>query len=338
MQCPYCGKPARKKRLSDSGRQKFHCGTAEGCGRYFTDGASLSQPQKSVSIRAPVDPDLPISELVEIRKRQFAQVVRHEETRKLIPVSVPIKGPVGIIHYGDPHIDDDGTDIASLERHALLVRDTEGLYAGNVGDTTNNWVGRLAKLYGEQGTTARVAWKLAEWWMELQAGKWLYVVGGNHDAWSGAGDPLNWISRQVEALYQSSEARLGLQLPGLRRTITVNVRHDFAGHSQWNPAHGVGKSVQLGTWDEISICGHKHVSGYMVLKSPTDGRVCHAIQVASYKIYDRYARERGFRDQAISPAVVTIINPQARTEAGLISVYWDVDEAVDYLKYLRSRA
>jgi hypothetical protein len=59
--------------------------------------------------------------------------------------------------------------------------------------------------------------------------------------------------------------------------------------------------------------------------------------VASYKLFDRYAREKGFRDQNVSPAVLTIINPLAATEAGLITVFWDIDEGVRYLKWLRAK-
>jgi hypothetical protein len=342
MRCPHCGssKYGKHKTLL-SGTDQFRCKAKE-CRQFFTIDAKCHQvgpgaKNRKLSVQHPLDPDLPVEEIVQIRKRQFAKLAQAEESRKIIPVKVPMSGPIGILHYGDPHVDDDGTDIAALERHAILVRDTEGLFAGNVGDTTNNWVGRLARLYGEQGTTARMAWKLAEWWINLQKDKWLYMIGGNHDLWSGAGDPLNWITRQIGALYQSSEARIGLHLPGLQRQIVVNVRHDFNGHSMWNPAHGVGRAIQQGMWDEIAICGHRHVSGYMILKSPTDGRVCHAIQVASYKLFDRYAREKGFRDQNVSPAVLTIINPLAATEAGLITVFWDIDEGVRYLKWLRAK-
>ncbi|WP_146141585.1 hypothetical protein [Pseudomonas aeruginosa] len=61
----------------------------------------------------------------------------------------------------------------------------------------------------------------------------------------------------MNALYQSSECRLSVNSG--KHSIVINARHDFAGHSMWNPAHGVMKAVQMGTWDHISVCGHKHV-------------------------------------------------------------------------------
>ena len=280
------------------------------------------------------DDDLTIDELVDIRKRQFEKKKAHEEARKLIPVRVNVDGPIGILHFGDPHVDDDGTDITALEHHKKLCMEVEGLFGANVGDVTNNWVGRLAKLYGEQSTSAKQAWRLAEWL--LKDLKLLYLIGGNHDGWSGAGDPLQWITRQTDSLYQSSEVRLALNFPN-GATVRINARHDFGGSSMWNPAHGPMKAVFHGVRDHIAICGHKHKSGYGIIKDPAEGIACHAIQVASYKIFDRYARDKNFRDQNLSPCALTVIDPRLpQTHPDLVKVFWDADEGVSYLKWKRS--
>lgn len=162
-----------------------------------------------------IPPTLPSDEpsaeqLIEVLKIAYARKEAHELARKLINITVPISGPIGIIHFGDPHVDDDGTDWAALERDIRLVQSTPGLYAANIGDTTNNWVGRLGHLYGQQSTTAKQAWILAEWFIKQLSGRWLYLIGGNHDAWSGEGDPLRWITSQVGAMYEATEARIGL--------------------------------------------------------------------------------------------------------------------------------
>ena len=287
-----------------------------------------------------VKPDLPIGEftaeeIISFMKERYKRKVDYEEARKLIKVVVPITGPIGIVHFGDPHVDDDGTDWAALERDIQLVRETEGLYAANIGDTTNNWVGRLGRLYGQQATSAKQAWILAEWFIKSLSGYWLYMIGGNHDAWSGEGDPLHFITSQTQALYEPSEARIGLQFPN-GKELVINARHDFAGGSMWNPTHGPMKAAQLGVRDDIVICGHKHKSGYSPLKDPESGKVMHCLQVASYKRYDRYAREKGFRDQSLSPCVVTIINPDATDPVDFVQVFWNTETAVRYLKMLRN--
>ena len=279
------------------------------------------------------DDDIPIEQLIEHRKRQFQHKRAHEEASKLIPVKVKMPGPIGILHFGDPHVDDDGTDIGLLERHAQLVRETPGLFAANVGDTTNSWVGRLAKLYAEQSTSASQAWRLAEWFVGLCP--WLYMIGGNHDLWNGAGDPLKWITRAHGTMYRPSECRVELQFPNEAK-VRVNARHDFSGSSIWNPAHGPMKALTMGVRDHVAIAGHKHESAYAVLKDPETSITMHAIKVASYKTYDRYAKERGFRDMTLSPCALTTIDPYLpQNHPDLVKVWWNPEEGAEFLKWKR---
>jgi len=272
-------------------------------------------------------------ELVARRKLQFRSKRVAEEKGALIRCSVNIGGPFGILFFGDPHVDDDGTDIEMIEHHARLTREVDGVFGATVGDITNNWIGRLARLYGDQSTTQSEALVLAEWF--VKSVNWLFLVGGNHDLWSGAADPLKWIARQYGALYQSSEVRLRLVTPK-KKTFTVNCRHDFKGHSMWNTAHGALKAAMLGPSDNVFICGHTHVSGYNIYKNE-NGVISHCIQVPSYKLYDRFAKDRGFRDQTISPGVLVVFNVDAETEADKVVVFQDVDRGCDYLTYLRGK-
>jgi hypothetical protein len=297
----------------------------------FANG-DTSKPEFTVS-NLPYD-DIDVEDLVEHRIKQFEKKRRHQEATKLIPIKVHIPGVIGILHFGDPHVDDDGTDLDAIRQHGDLTH-LEGIWGANVGDTTNNWVGRLARLYANQSTSADQAWKLAEWF--IQRTRWLYMIGGNHDAWSGSSDPIKWISKQSNTLYQSSECRIGLRFPN-KREIIVNARHDFAGHSQWNPTHGQMKAAQMGMRDHIMISGHKHTSGYGLIKDPSTGKVCHAIQVASYKIFDSYAKERGFRDQSLSPACMTVINPDLpQDHPDMVKVFWDPFEGADFVKWKRKK-
>lgn len=289
---------------------------------------------KEFQVVMPPDPDIDVESLVEHRIRQFEKKQIHEEASKQIPVKIGIDGAIAILHFGDPHVDDDGTDLKALREHSDLTQ-REGIFGANVGDTTNNWVGRLARLYAEQSTSATQAWKLAEWFVART--RWLYMIGGNHDGWAGAGDPLNWISRQQGTLYRPSEARLRLEFPNGHKVL-VNARHDFRGASMYNPAHAQMKAAQFGVRDHLLVSGHRHVSGYGVVKDPETGRICHALQVGSYKKYDRYAREKGFRDQSLGPAAMTVIDPElADDHPDLVKVFWDPDEGADYLKFKRQR-
>lgn len=280
--------------------------------------------------------DLPVEEIVAQRKREFAHKQKYEEAVKLRHVKVNLDGPIGILHFGDPHVDDDGTNLGLLEHHSNLTRTVKGLFGANVGDTTNNWVGRLAALYALQNCGRKRAVKIAEWFIKRT--KFLYMIAGNHDMWSGEDDPIKWISKGSGTLYQPSEVRMVLHLPG-GRDVRINARHDFKGHSQFNPAHGPMKALMFGVRDHIAVAGHRHESAYGLLKDPDTGMVCHAIKVASYKQYDRYAKDSGFRDQALGPACVTTFNTDLpETHPDMVKVFWDPDEGADYLKFLRKRA
>ena len=280
--------------------------------------------------------EVDVGELLERRSKAFQRKAKAKDAAKLIRVSIPCEGPIGLAHLGDPHVDDDGTNLPLLREHVALLASTEGLYAGNVGDASNNWIGRLSRLFGEQGTSQREAWALVEWL--VQAVPWVYLIGGNHDVWSGSADPIQWMATQAARPYVWHGVRLGLRCPN-GREIRVNARHDFRGHSMWNTAHGPAKAVQMGWRDHILTCGHTHVSGYQVLKDPATGLISHALRVGSYKTYDRYAEEKGLPDQNIFVCPVTIIDPQYDDDdPRLITTIFDPEQAADYLQWKRSKA
>ena len=144
---------------------------------------------------------------------------------------------------------------------------------------------------------------------------WLYIIGGNHDLWVGDGDPIQWMVRGQGGVYQAHGARVGLQFPN-GKEVRVNARHDH-----------------------VVISGHRHISGYQIIKQPNSGLISHAIRVASYKIYDNYAKQLGLKNQNVSPAVMTVINPdRPDDDAGLVTVLHDVETGVDFLKFLRRRS
>lgn len=276
-----------------------------------------------------------IDQLIERREQQFARKAAAEDARKLVPVRLRESGPFGLALFGDPHVDDDGTDMRLLRTHIEIVKRTPGLYAGNVGDYSNNWVGRLARLYGQQSTSAAEAWLLVEWLVrELP---WMFLVAGNHDLWSGDGDPIKWMARQARVQYAANGMRLGITTPK-GRVIRLNARHDFSGKSMWHTAHGPAKAAQLGWRDHVLICGHTHQSGYEMVKDPSSGLISHALRVGSYKTYDRYAAEKGLPNQTVSPCVMLVVQPSAADDSPkLITVFHDLEMGADFLTWLRGR-
>jgi len=98
---------------------------------------------------------IPIEEIIEHRKKQYTQKRKAKLSKKLINIKIKLHGPIGILHFGDPHVDDDGTDLAEIYSLCNLVNNTDGLFGGNLGDIQNNWIGRLQALYGQQCTSGK---------------------------------------------------------------------------------------------------------------------------------------------------------------------------------------
>ena len=327
------------ERIGNKNKAANHLGLNRDTFRYRLEQAEKRQlsPRDLPFEAAEVpDDDLPIPELIAYRKRQFERKQAHRQAVKLRDIRVKLDGPIAICHFGDPHVDDDGTDLALLESHIAICKKTEGMFAANLGDLQNNWIGRLTRLWASQGTSARQAWQLVEWM--VHSVDWLYIVGGNHDAWSGTGDPLQWIMAQTGTVFAYHGVRLNIVFPN-RKQVRVNARHDFTGNSMWNEVHGAVKAVKMGWRDHILTCGHKHTSMmHGPMKDPSGGTLSWAIRCAGYKIFDSYAEEKGLPDQNAFPACVTIIDPQyGDDDTRLITVIPDVQEGAEFLKYKRQK-
>jgi hypothetical protein len=292
---------------------------------------------EEVQIDVPPSPEPPIEEIVREKQVRWDARLKHEQARQLVQFRMPELAPIGILAHGDPHTDDDGTNFPLLFKNADLVARTPGLYAASVGDMQNNWPGRLARLYAEQSTTQREAWRISAHWIERHRRKWLFIVKGNHDLWLGPNDPLDWICRALDVdLTQDWSIRIALQFPR-GPEIRVRCAHDFPGSSMWNPAHAPSKALRMGTRDHLALCGHRHHWGYMPVQDPEGGGLLHACRIGSYKQYDQHARQLG-HEGTVYPYMLFVIDPRLpESNPDRIKWFLDADTGADYLTWLRGR-
>lgn len=277
-----------------------------------------------------------IEELVARKKLRMSRSQAHEAWAKLIDVQVKAAGPIGLFLVGDPHVDDDHCDIAQLEHDLSTVGRTQGFFAGHLGDLTNNWVGRLQRLYAHQSTRFDEALKLTEWVLGLAPN--LFVVGGNHDCWEKGMDLLRFIARQgtTAGHLQAHGARMALRWPG-GQEIRIHARHDFPGKSQFSDTHGMKRELLFGHRDHILVAGHTHVDEARVEPS-IDGEAHWLFRVSGYKVIDEYAKEHHFRPKRLAPGVSVVIDPTQTIPAERIKPFWCVERAADYLTFARKRA
>jgi hypothetical protein len=303
--------------------------------RRYLEIADSAPPRRVIAdeVHVPMAPpsNEPIEDLLARKKRQYSRQQRADEWSKLIPVTVKDPGPVLIVAVGDPHVDNDLCDIGAIERDMTIVGRTPGAYALHLGDITDNWVGRLGALYANSSTKASDGVRLAQWMFDLAPP--LAVVGGNHDLWNGGMTWLNFVLQRSGAVVQDHGVRMEIRFP-FGKPLRIHARHDFPGHSQYNPLHGLRKEHLFGLRDHVNIAGHKHIDSAAVVPSP-EGFCQWMFRVSGYKGHDDYAKALGVQPMKMSPAVGLLIDPMARVEAETIKPYWDLEEAADVLAFKR---
>jgi len=284
----------------------------------------------------PREDPLDIDALIESRVRSFKRkAVKNDIHRRTL--TLPAE-PLGIMLYGDPHLDNRGTNWPLLIEHVKLVQDTPGVMAACVGDLTDNWVGRLQRLYSETDCLTTDAWKLSRWFLECQP--FLCIVGGNHDAWahSSGVDPLGWISKDADVYaYAADELYITLNWRDRDDLEPVRwvLRHDFKGRSIYHPTHGPNRAAMIQyPLANLLTAGHIHTWGELNCEQ-ANGRVCKSIRVGSYKTIDSYAREKQFTANVYGSGVFICIDPHS-TGPDRITIHWDPAKGCQYLTWLRS--
>jgi len=302
--------------------------------RYASDDKINNMDKAPFIIQDIPDDELTTEELIERSLKRWERKREAHNATKLIDVDLKEKKPFALCFVGDPHIDDDGCNWGRLKADMDLMANTPGMIGICVGDITNNWVGRLMKKYADQETTRKQAEKLIEWFLSEAGVYWAAVIGGNHDIWNTDGGDINkFIFRSQAGIYRNHGVRLKLKIPG-GKTINVNCRHDYAGHSQWNESHAMSKAARFGV-DDIYVAGHRHVSGYQIVKNHESQRISHAVRVAGYKEIDDYAESKSLREHNIFQSMAFIVDPGQEDPLRFIKPVFSLDEAAEELTYKR---
>ncbi|MDA0871036.1 MAG: metallophosphoesterase family protein [Proteobacteria bacterium] len=302
--------------------------------RYTSDDKINNMDKAPFVIQDIPDDELTTEELIERSLKRWERKREAHNATKLIDVDLKEKKPFALCFIGDPHIDDDGCNWGRLKADMDLMANTPGMIGICVGDITNNWVGRLMKKYADQETTRKQAEKLIEWFLSEAGVYWAAVIGGNHDIWNTDGGDINkFIFRSQAGIYRNHGVRLKLKIPG-GKTINVNCRHDYAGHSQWNESHAMSKAARFGV-DDIYVAGHRHVSGYQIVKNHESQRISHAVRVAGYKEIDDYAESKSLREHNIFQSMAFIVDPGQEDPLRFIKPVFSLDEAAEELTYKR---
>jgi hypothetical protein len=280
--------------------------------------------------------DVPVDELIERLAANYERRANSHAAKQWARFTLHDKGPYVLAVVGDPHLDDPGTDWTLLRQHHELLR-LPHVHGICLGDVTNNWAGKLQRLYAEQDVTRTQAWKLASWF--FQSVPWLIIIKGNHDLWSssyGQGDPLDWMSRGA-ALLEDWQAKFEVATPDGHVT-RIWAAHDFKGTSIYNPIHGPMRAQKFSAGEADVYCaGHQHhwelFCGEDALKSSRPYWIARA---RGYKSLDEHADRHQFGTQRHGSTIGIVVDP-SRDGPAALHCYADLAEAVEVMQWRRSK-
>ncbi|MGI9159848.1 MAG: hypothetical protein ACR2K1_08865 [Saprospiraceae bacterium] len=287
--------------------------------------------------KLPEGHDEDVTAWMDRRGRSFNAREARRKAEKWMVLDVPeLQGrPFGVAFLGDMHGDDKDCNLPLLRADLAAIAKTSGMYGAHIGDATNNWVGRLMAEYATQGSTEDEARRFCEWALHGSGVEWLCWLGGNHDKWREGLAILGLIAGPAWYI-PFWEARLILRAG--RSTFRVHMKHDFKGHSDWNPTHGPLKAAFKESEAELLVCGHRHIWGTQSFEVGGNGRVAHVARARGYKWHDSYALEKGFTPTEHGAGVVAIFDPRATDPASRVVLIPNVQRGCEMLRAMRREA
>lgn len=304
------------------------------------DAAQLRNGGKVGALTFPKLPsrDLPIEELLDRCEENFKRERAYADASTFQQIKVGENLPIGLALMGDPHVDDPGCNIPLLRRDARIMAATPGVYGINVGDYSNNWIGRLTRLFGDQDLGQRSARRLTEWLLTGAGISWLAVITGNHDAWNEGAEIIKRMcaSAYIHIPVHDWAAKLELVFPN-KATFRGTFAHDFKGRSQFSAIHGLKKEA---IWHQdgshLYAAGHIHFGEIGQCELP-GGHNPWLVRLRGYKEMDSHALVNGFHEGQRFASAMAIIDPLA-AEHDRVMVMPSLAQGAQVLTAMRAEA
>lgn len=227
------------------------------------------------------------------------------------------EGPVALIAVADLHLGGRGVSYSALDEDLRIISylANTGVQVAVVldGDLVDNFIiGRLARLrLNVSPFLAIEEWGLVDYALERLAPYLIGSVAGNHDNWSFAVSGIDVLRQRHQSLtpgilYDPNELSFVLQVGECE--VGVTARHDWRGHSMFNPSHGIEhKHHTRGRQFDIAIGAHKHRGG-LAREIDNGAQVGHALVCGSYKKEDEHALKVGFPPPLPTAAVCSVVD------------------------------
>ena len=280
------------------------------------------------------DDDIPVEDIIDIQTKRFHKRFEHKQSKDWFPIKMATNEPCVLALVGDPHLDDDGCNWPQLTRDVELMSSSSNVHAVNLGDATNNWTGRLMRLYAHQETSKATGYKLVRWLMHDSKVPWLLWLLGNHDDWGDGALVIKEMSQDTISIFDW-QAKFKLVWPN-KRTCPIWLAHSFKGNSIYNILHGPMRAIKFGTVTvRIAAQGHHHEWGYFVTEDADTCMTTHAIKARGYKHIDSFADRHGYQSQQQGSTMAVVIDPREKeTSSKFITVFPDLEHAINWKDHL----
>lgn len=296
---------------------------------------TLSKPAPKVEYPPFVtegDEEEAIEDIIARKRKGFERKAKAQADRDWFPIKINETKPYGILCFGDPHLDDDGCNIPLLEKH-LAIASKDGVYGINIGDTANNWVGRLERLYANQETSKHTGKRLAEWFMFQSGVQWLCWILGNHDEWN---DGVDFYMRLAQHRIPVIDWRAQFRLVHPSGSeVKIDASHGRKGSSIWNNLHATLRAAKLGELADVYLTGHTHNYGMEDLEIAERRFSTWLVQLRGYKFMNHYSLVNNFAEHQRGSAVLLIVDPTADARRSIIQAFEDVELGYQFLDQLR---
>ena len=279
------------------------------------------------------DDDIPDEQIIDMMCARYARRAEHKASKKWFRIEMPDDKPFAVLWWGDPHLDNNGTNWPLLREHAALASHPH-VYSVNIGDTLDNWPhgSRLVKLYADSDTSVATAHKLARWFLKASGINWLVWLFGNHDSWGGH-TSMEW-TREVggkSIAFEDWGAQFVLCCPS-GAEFKIWAAHNFPGNSQWNSLHGPQKAAAMREEADIYVCGHTHNWALHKEESAARGFSYSLVRARGYKYLDDYGEKLGYHPQQYGASILTVFVP----ERGRHYNFEHPEDGITFLEALRS--
>jgi hypothetical protein len=324
IECKKCGShEASKQGISirkSYNVQQYRC---KDCGHYWRE--RIEEPivegitsEERVSFEGDIMPYLKII-------GQRAKKKNNDEVNQVI--TMPNK-PFALALISDIHAGGKA-DYEAIEKDIELITHTDGMYVGNIGDDTDNFItAKLQFIQKEQPTTFDMEVRFLEWLFKKLSGHVLFWVSGNHNNWTKKASGVDFIREGLmgtKCLYDSAQIYFTLKWGDNEQRWLV--RHRWRHGSIFNPTHGIEVGWErVGFNFDVGCAGHTHIA---TLCRPfiREGKKRFAVLMGTYKTRDNFGREMGFSSPVGTGSGAFVYHPDGRS-------FWceDLITARDLLK------